>query len=299
MPLPPELRHLTFGVRDALEIAIVAYVLYRVLLLIHGTRAVQMLTGIVVLVVVYALALVGHLTMIAYLLRVLFTYGALAGVIIFQPELRQALAHLGQSRLTRFLRRMGPSEVAEEVVEALERLSQSGMGAIVVVERENGAWRVRRVGIALTSQGVVRFARDDLHSLLPAARRGGDHPGDTVIGAACILPLSQAQISDRSLGTRHRAALGLAEETDALVFVVSEETSTISVAVEGRLIRSVPIAQIRSLLEGRGAPRLGGADVPVTRVGNGGTRAANENGGIRGQGPGDGELTPKARDATR
>jgi hypothetical protein len=120
-----------------------------------------------------------------------------------------------------------------------------------------------------------------------------------VIGAACILPLSQAQISDRSLGTRHRAALGLAEETDALVFVVSEETSTISVAVEGRLIRSVPVAQIRSLLEGRGAPRLAGADVPVARVGNGGTRAANENDGIRGQGSAAGEFTPKARDATR
>ena len=152
MPLPPELRHLTFGVRDALEIAIVAYVLYRVLLLIHGTRAVQMLTGIVVLVVVYALALVGHLTMIAYLLRVLFTYGAFAGVVIFQPELRQALAHLGQSRVTRFLRRMGPSEVAEEVVEALERLSQSGMGAIVVVEREMGLGEYVESGSALQAK---------------------------------------------------------------------------------------------------------------------------------------------------
>jgi len=153
VPLPPELRHLTFGLRDALEIAIVAYVLYRVLLLIHGTRAVQMLTGIVVLVVVYALALVGHLTMIAYLLRVLFTYGALAGVIIFQPELRQALAHLGQSRVTRFLRRMGPSEVAEEIVEALERLSQSGMGAIIAVEREMGLGEYVESGSALQDCG--------------------------------------------------------------------------------------------------------------------------------------------------
>ncbi len=299
MPLPPELRHLTFGVRDALEIAIVAYVLYRVLLLIHGTRAVQMLTGIVVLVVVYALALVGHLTMIAYLLRVLFTYGALAGVIIFQPELRQALAHLGQSRLTRFLRRMGPSEVAEEVVEALERLSQSGMGAIVVVEREMGLGEYVESGSPLQAKVSADLLATIFTPYSPLHDGAVVIRADTVIGAACILPLSQAQISDRSLGTRHRAALGLAEETDALVFVVSEETSTISVAVEGRLIRSVPIAQIRSLLEGRGAPRLGGADVPVTRVGNGGTRAANENGGIRGQGPGAGELTPKARDATQ
>ena len=103
--------------------------LYRVLLLIHGTRAVQMPDGgSLVLVVVYALALVGHPTTIAYLLRVLFTYGALAGNNIFQPELRQALAHLGQSRLTRFLRRMGPSEVAEEVVGAAGATEPVGNG---------------------------------------------------------------------------------------------------------------------------------------------------------------------------
>src|SRR5271155_1341129 len=135
MGMPPDLGHVTFGVRDALEIGIVAYMLYRVLLLIHGTRAVQMLTGIVLLVVLYGVALVARFTMITYLLGLLFTYGAFAGVVIFQPELRQALAHLGQSRLTHFLRRMGASEVAEEIVLAMERLSQSGIRAIIAVER--------------------------------------------------------------------------------------------------------------------------------------------------------------------
>lgn len=286
MPLPPEFRHLTFGVRDFLEIAIVAYVLYRVLLLIHGTRAVQMLTGIVVLVVVYALALVGHLTMITYLLRVLFTYGALAGVIIFQPELRQALAHLGQSRVTRFLRRMGPSEVAEEVVEALERLSQSGMGAIIVVEREIALGEYLESGSQLQAKVSADLLTTIFTPYSPLHDGAVVIRGDMVIGAACILPLSQAQISDRSLGTRHRAALGLAEETDAIVFVVSEETATISVAVDGRLVRSVSPTQIRSLLAGgtmTRLPSLGLADqrrergtAPGRRAPEVGARTAND-----------------------
>ena len=133
------------------------------------------------------------------------------------------------------------------------------MGAIVVVEREMGLGEYVESGSPLQAKvssdllATIFTPYSPLHDGAVIIR------ADTVIGAACILPLSQAQISDRSLGTRHRAALGLAEETDALVFVVSEETSTaISVAAEGRLILSVPIAQIRSLLEGRGAPRLGG-----------------------------------------
>jgi len=269
VPLPPELRQLTFGVRDAVEIAIVAYVLYRVLLLIHGTRAVHMLTGIVVLVVVYGLALVGHLTMIVYLLRLLFTYGALAGVIIFQPELRQALAHLGQSRVTRFLRRMGQSEVADEIVAALERLSQSGIGAIIVVEREMGLGEYVESGSPLQAKVSADLLATIFTPYTPLHDGAVVIRGDTVIGAACILPLSQAQITDRSLGTRHRAALGLAEETDAIVLVVSEETSTISVAIDGRLRRSVSAAQIRSLLSGSPASRVASitlADVPEQRL---------------------------------
>ena len=244
-----------FSIRDAVEIAIVAFVLYRVLLLIHGTRAVQMLTGIVVLVVVYGIALVGHLTMIVYLLRLLFTYGALAGVIIFQPELRQALAHLGQSQLTRFLRRMGPSEVADEIVQALERLSQSGIGAIIAVEREMGLGEYIESGSALQAKVSADLLATIFTPYSPLHDGAVVIRGDTVIAAACILPLSQAQLTDRSLGTRHRAALGLAEETDAVVLVVSEESSTISVAVEGHLSRSVSASQIRSLLAGAVTPR--------------------------------------------
>jgi diadenylate cyclase len=252
MDFVDQLRGLTFGARDVLEIGIVAYVLYRILLLIHGTRAVQMLSGIVVLVVVYALALVFKLKMITYVLSVMFTYGAVAGVVIFQPELRQALAHLGQSRVTRLLRRMGETEVADAIADAVERLSQSGIGAIIVVERENPLGEYVQSGSELSAKVSADLLATIFTPYSPLHDGAVIVRGDTIIGAGCILPLTQqAAIHDRSLGTRHRAALGLAEETDALVMVVSEETGIVSMASDGRLQRSMTPAQIRDLLAGR------------------------------------------------
>jgi diadenylate cyclase len=246
-----QLRGLTFGPRDVLEIAIVAYVLYRVLLLIHGTRAVQMLTGIVVLVVVYLIAWVFKLKMITYLLGLMATYGAFAAVVIFQPEIRQALAHLGQSRVTRLLRRMGESEVADEIADALERLTRSGIGAIIAVEREIPLGEYVESGSALSAKVSADLLATIFTPYSPLHDGAVIVRGDTIIAAGCILPLSQATISDRSLGTRHRAALGLSEETDAVVMVVSEETARLSMAVGGQLDRSVTPSQVRDLLAGR------------------------------------------------
>lgn len=246
-----QFRGLTFGWRDALEIAFVAYLLYRGLLLVRGTRAVQILSGIVVLVVVYAVAVVLKLSMITYLLGLLFTYGVFAGIVIFQPEVRQALAHLGSSRVTRLLRGMAESEVADAISDALERLSRSGIGAIIAVERESPLGEYIQSGTELNAKvssdllATIFTPYSPLHDGAVIIR------GDTIIGAGCILPLSQAPISDRSLGTRHRAALGLAEETDAYVFVVSEETAVISMACDGRLTRSLSPIQARDQLSGR------------------------------------------------
>ena len=248
-----QFRLLQPGIRDVIEILVVAFVLYRLLLLIQGTRAVQMLIGIVVLVLVYAVAWVTKLTMITYLLGLVFTYGAFAALIVFQPELRAGLAHLGQSRVTRFFRRMEEVEVADEVGEAVERLARSGIGAIIVLEREialgdyvqSGSEMQAKVSADLLTTIFTPYS--PLHDGAVVVR------GDTIIGAGCILPLSQMPLADRSLGTRHRAALGLSEETDAVVIVVSEETSAISVAVAGRLTRNMTPAQVRDLAAGRPA----------------------------------------------
>jgi diadenylate cyclase len=240
-----------FGWRDAIEIIVVAYVIYRLLVLIHGTRAVQMLTGIIVLVFAYMLAWVLKLTMITYALEFVFKYGAFAAIVIFQPELRAALAHLGQSRVTRFFRRMEASEVAEEIANAVERLSRSGIGAIIALERENALGEF----VASGSEMQAKVSADLLATIFTPYSPLHDGAviirGDTIVGAGCILPLSQSTTLDKSLGTRHRAALGLAEETDALVVVVSEETSTISVAQDGRLTPNLTPPQVADIIAGR------------------------------------------------
>jgi diadenylate cyclase len=246
-----QLRLLNPGVRDVIEILVVAFVLYRVLLLIQGTRAVQMLIGIVMLVLVYAVAWIMKLTMITYLLGLVFTYGAFAALIIFQPELRAGLAHLGQSRVTRFFRRMEDVEVADEVGEAVERLAQSGIGAIIVLEREIALGDFVQSGSEMQAKVSADLLTTIFTPYSPLHDGAVILRGDTIIGAGCILPLSQAPLADRSLGTRHRAALGLSEETDAVVIVVSEETSAVSVAMGGRLTRNLTAAQVRDLVAGR------------------------------------------------
>jgi diadenylate cyclase len=173
-PVLEQLRLLHAGPRDLIEVLVVAFVLYRMLLLIQGTRAVQMLTGIVMLVLVYAIAWLMKLTMITYLLELVFTYGAFAALIIFQPELRAGLAHLGQSRVTRFFRRMEEVEVAEEVSEAVERLARSGIGAIIVLEREMALGDYIQSGSEMQAKVSADLLATIFTPYSPTARRSRD-----------------------------------------------------------------------------------------------------------------------------
>ena len=260
-----QLRLLHPGWRDVLEILVVAYALYRVLLLFHGTRTLQIVTGLVMLLAIYSAAWVLKLEMITYILGFVFQYGAIALLVVFAPELRAALAHLGQARFARIFRQMAQREVAEEIVEGVERLSRSGIGAIVAIERdvaldpwgESGSPMEAKVSADLLATIFTPYS--PLHDGAVLVR------GDTIIAAGCILPLSQQAMIDRTLGTRHRAALGLSDESDALVVVVSEERATISVAERGQLHRDLTPAAVRDILAGR-APELAvtpAAGVPV------------------------------------
>lgn len=251
MSIFDQFRFLNVGWRDLLEIVIVAYALYRALLLLHGTRAVQMLVGIMVIVLVYVAAWVAKLTVILTILNFIFSFAPIAAVVLFAPELRAGLAHLGQSRVTRFFKRMNTSQVAEEVADAVERLSRSGIGAIIAVEREIGLGDYVQSGSEMQAKVSADLLTTIFTPYSPLHDGAVVIRGDTIIGAGCILPLSQARMDDRSLGTRHRAALGLSEETDALVIVVSEETATISVASMGDLERPLTAPQVRDILSGK------------------------------------------------
>ncbi|HEX5438720.1 MAG TPA: diadenylate cyclase CdaA [Gemmatimonadaceae bacterium] len=264
MSIFDQFRFLSFGWRDAIQIVVIAYVIYRLLLLIHGTRAVQMLLGIVVLVLTYALAWLFKLTMIVYLLQFVFAFGGFAAVVVFAPEIRAALARLGQSPVTRFFRRLEVSEVAEEIADAAERLSRSGIGCIIALEREVALGEYCQTGSELHAKVSADLLATIFTPYSPLHDGAVLIRGDTIVGAGCVLPLSQEPLLDRSLGTRHRAALGLSEETDALVVVVSEETSTISVAQGGRLTRRLTPLQLRDIIAGR-PPRATG-EQPVIEL---------------------------------
>ena len=234
------------GWRDVIEVALVSFVLYRVFLLFQRTRAVRILLGLVVLVSVYALASLLKLGMITTLLGLIFQYGAIALLIVFHPELRAALAHLGRTR--RFFAEFGNQAVADEIAKAAERVARSNAGAIIAIERQVRLDEYGQAGVEMHARVsadllvTIFTPRSPLHDGAVIVR------GDTIIAAGCILPLSQAAVRARAIGTRHRAALGLAEETDALVVVVSEETRSISFAAHGKLWRNLTPTQLREKL---------------------------------------------------
>jgi diadenylate cyclase len=234
--------------RDVVEILIVAFLIYRGLLFLVGTRAIHILLGLVLLGAAYLAAVLLKFAMISYLLGIILTYGAFALLIVFQPELRAALARLGQWRLMRFFYRGEAHAVAEELAEAVDRLSRAGTGAIVAVEGEVGLGDYLENGTRLDAKLSADLVTTIFTPYSPLHDGALVIRGDTIIGAACILPLTQFPVADRSLGTRHRAALGLSEETDALVIVISEETSAISVAHRGQLERGVSLARLKELL---------------------------------------------------
>jgi len=255
MNLLDQLRFMDFGWRDALEIAVASYAIYRVLLLLARRRAMQILIGVVILAVTYAVAVALRLTMITFMLSQVFRYAAFALLIVFAPELRAALAQIGRSPLSRFLRPVDPSVVADEVADAAERLSRNGIGAIIAIEREISLQEYIATGSPMQAKVSADLMTTIFTPYSPLHDGAVIIRGDTIVAAGCILPLSEGSLLDRTLGTRHRAALGLTEETDAIVIVVSEETSTLSAAVGAKLWRALTVAQLREVLAG-GEPRV-------------------------------------------
>lgn len=225
------------GGKDLLEIFLVAAVFYRILLLLAGGRGMQILVGLLLLVAVAFFARVLDFRLIQYLLENLFQFGAIAAIVVFQPELRSALAHLGQHRVLAFFNRLEETEVAEEIAQAAEELSRGKVGAIIAIEREVGLGEYVETGTEVHARVSAPMLSTIFTPYSPLHDGAAVIRGDQILAAGVILPLTQFPVADRSLGTRHRAAIGLSEETDAIVVVVSEETSQISVAHRGTLQR--------------------------------------------------------------
>ena len=238
----------TEGLRALVQVIIVAAGVYLILLRVARPRAFRILVGLMAMLVLYLIAWIAHLEIFLYLLETLFGYGAIAALIIFQPELRSGLARLGRSHLVHEMEHLEESELVSEIAEAVERLARANIGAIIVIEQNVGLDEYVETGTRLEA----RVGADLLVSVF--SPYGPLHDGavlisgDMVFGAGVILPLTQFPVADRSLGTRHRAAIGVTEETDALAIVVSEESSQISLASRGDLERDVDGDRLRRAL---------------------------------------------------
>jgi diadenylate cyclase len=248
-----QLRFLTPGWTDLLEILIVAYLLYRILVVIQRTRAMQIMLGVVLVAVMYGLARLLDLILVRTLLEAAFQYGAIAALVVFQPELRAALARLGRNRMIRAFQRLEGTRVVEELVEATERLARARHGAIIAVEQKASLEEYAMTGSVVEAPVTAEMLVTIFTPYSPLHDGAVLISGDRIRCAGAILPLTQSTVSDRSLGTRHRAALGLSEETDAIVLVVSEESSQIAVAQGGALERDVDPERLRAIISGNAA----------------------------------------------
>jgi uncharacterized protein (TIGR00159 family) len=239
-----------FRLRDALDIAIIAYVLYRALRMLQGTLAVQMLAGLAVLMATRFAAREGGLHSVSFILDSFWSFWVLALIVLFQPELRRTLAEAGRSRvLRRVFGGAGPQRhVVEEIVRAAESLAVKRIGALIAIERTTGLRHYAELGMRVDATvsaellGSLFLSGSPLHDGAVFVQRG------RISVAGCFLPLSRNLRVARTLGTRHRAALGLAEETDAVVVVVSEETGNISLAVDGGIDTGLDVVDLASRL---------------------------------------------------
>jgi diadenylate cyclase len=247
--MPPDpFRLLSPTWRDGVEILLVAYLLYRLLKFLAGTRALQILFGLLVLVVAWIAASYLKFTMVTYILSALFTYGIFAIAVVFQPELRLALARGGRARPFRLFVGDANDAVTEEIAEALVRMARGRTGAIILVERDASLAEFAATGTPVDATITAELLQTIFTTPSPLHDGAVIVRGERIAAAGAILPLTQAALSDRTLGTRHRAALGISEETDVLAFVVSEESGQIALALRGRLYRDLDHDQVRRAL---------------------------------------------------
>ena len=245
--------------RAAADIAIVAYVIYHVLLLIRGTRAVQVAKGLVILALVAFLSDRLGLRTINWILEKLGLVVLVGLPVVFQPELRRALAQLGRGRLfPRTFVFLGEEEVSrliDELVRCVQILVRNKIGALIVLEREVRLNEYIETGIKLDAVVSAEFLVNIFMPRAPLHDGAAIIRGDRVAAAGCFLPLTDSPYLSRQLGTRHRAALGISEVSDAVAVVVSEETGTVSVAEGGKLTRYLDEKNLRQILEELILPR--------------------------------------------
>ena len=235
------------GLGGVFEIIVLAYCAYLIFRFFRGTPGAKVLVGLVVLlVVVLGLTKIFHLAALNWLFRQFSVYLVVGLLVIFQPEIRRVLAELGKQHV--FGPGIEPRTVVDNVVQAVLLLAERRIGGLIAIEREIGTKAIQETGIELDSRVTAELLASIFYPRTPLHDGGVIISGTKIVAAACLFPLTQRADVSKGLGTRHRAAIGITEETDAVAVVVSEETGTISVSYRGRLSRDLDGERLRRFL---------------------------------------------------
>ncbi|NWF75652.1 MAG: TIGR00159 family protein [Nitrospirae bacterium] len=237
-----------FRWQDAIDIILMSIILYRLLLLIKGTRAAQMLGGLGVLLLASILSRYFELYTVDWLIQSFWTHIVIAIIILFQPEIRRALAQMGEARFLHTLTSAEELKSLDEIIKATIALSNRKIGALIAIERETSLKDFVEIGTPLDAKVSKEVLLSIFHPTSPIHDGAVVIKGNRIVAAGCFLPITTESDISRSLGTRHRAGIGLSEETDAVVIIVSEETGAISMAINGKLERPFDLGLLRDAL---------------------------------------------------
>lgn len=239
---------LPIGIIDVLDILLVTYIFYKLYMIMQKTRAVQMFIGLILIFIVSFFAQAFRMQEMTWIFGKLSTVWLVAFVILFQPELRRVLTMMGQSRLIRFFTKEQTNVVINEITKGAIELSRRGYGGLIVLGRDTGVKSVIETGVKMQSMVSTSLIVSIFNPRSPLHDGAIIIQNDLIAAARCILPLNRNPILEHRWGTRHRAAIGMSEESDALIIVVSEENGTISIAENGELVRGIEYGDLQNIL---------------------------------------------------
>lgn len=240
------------GLNDAVDILIVAFIAYKVIGFIRDSRAQQLVKGMLVLVAAFFLSDIFDLYALNWLLKGTMTMGIIALVIIFQPELRRGLEYVGRSKIVKGplsqLDKEKAKVITDEFVKAVDFFSASKTGALIILERETALYDIAETGTEINADISAQLLGNIFYEGAPLHDGAVIIRGDKLYAAGCVLPLTENKNLNKSLGTRHRAGIGITENSDAISIIVSEETGIISMAVDGKLTRFLDTKTVEKTL---------------------------------------------------
>src|SRR5512135_3777588 len=243
----PELLRQHRWILDFLDIALMSLIIYRLLLILKGTKAVQMLIGLGILLLASLASRYLELYTIDWLVQSFWAQIVIAIIVLFQPEIRRALAHIGEAQFLTFTKAEELKSL-EEIVRAAISLANKKIGALIVIERDTSLKDFIEVGTPLDARVTRELLASIFHPTSPIHDGAVIIKGNRIAAAGCFLPITLSSELSKALGTRHRAGIGLTEETDAIAIIVSEETGFISVAMGGKIQEKIDMGMLRDML---------------------------------------------------